>query len=69
MVEKLRTPTDTLMEAMQSFSEDEPKECMVIYTSQAGDLVWLSSTSTTSHKVGLLETCKYWVLENQKTNG
>lgn len=69
MVEKLRTPTDTLMEAMQSFSEDEPKDCMVIYTSQAGDLVWLSSTSTTSHKVGLLETCKYWVLENQKTNG
>ena len=68
MAEKLRTPTDTLMEAMSSFSEDEPKDCIVVYTSQAGDLIWLSSTSSTSHKVGLLETCKFWVLENMKNN-
>jgi hypothetical protein len=64
--EKLRTPTDTLMEAMQSFSEDEPRDCIVIYTTQAGDLAWHSSTDSTSHKIGLLETAKFWVLENMK---
>ena len=68
MTEKLRTPTDTLLEAMQSFSEDEPKDCIVVYTSQAGDLIMLSSTNSTSHKIGLLETAKFWVLENMKNN-
>lgn len=66
MTEKTRTPTDTLMEAMQSFSEDEPKEVIIIYTMQTGDLIWHSSTNTTSTKVGMLETAKFWVLENMR---
>ena len=66
MADKARTPTDTLMAAMQSFSEDEPEDCIVVYTSQAGDLLYLSSTDSTSRKVGLLEAAKFWVLEGQK---
>lgn len=63
---KTRTPTDTLVSAMESFGEDEPKNVIVVFTSKAGDLLWLSSTSTTSEKVGMLETAKFWVLEGAK---
>ena len=63
---KTRTPSETLIDALESFGEDEPRELIVIYTTQAGDLVWYSTSSITSQKVGMLETAKYWVLENAK---
>jgi hypothetical protein len=63
---KTRTPTDTLMEALEAFGEDEPRDVIVLYTTQTGDLVWHSSTSITSIKVGMLETAKFWVLENAR---
>lgn len=66
---KTRTPTETLMDALEAFGEDEPKEVIVIYTTQAGDLIWHSSISTTSIKVGMLETAKFWVLEAMKKEG
>jgi hypothetical protein len=66
---KTRTPTETLMDALESFGEDEPKEVIIIYTTQAGDLIWHSSVSTTSTKVGMLETAKFWVLERMRETG
>ena len=63
---KSRTPSETLMQALESFGEDEPKEVIIIYTTQAGDLIWHSSTTSHSTKVGMLETAKYWVLEHMK---
>ena len=61
-----RTPTDTLMEALSSFGEDEPREVIVIYTTQNGDLVWNSSLSTFSAKLGMLGAAKFWIKEARR---
>jgi len=63
---KTRTPSETLMDALESFGEDEPRDLIILYTTQKGDLVWHSTSSITSTKVGMLETAKFWVLENAR---
>jgi hypothetical protein len=60
---KERTPTETLMEALSSFGEDEPVNCMVIYTTQRGDICWHSSNSSFTTKLGLVEAVKFYVQE------
>ena len=64
---KSRTPTETLMEAMECFGENEPREVIIIYTTQNGDLIWNSSTGTNSTKLGMIEAAKFWILEHMRT--
>lgn len=61
-----RTPTDTLMRALEEFGVDEPTECIVIFQTQGGDICTISSTDTVSTKVGMLETAKHWQLNKFK---
>ena len=61
--ETRRTPTETLLSAMEEFGQCEPKDCLVIYTNEGGDLVWLCSSDQISTKLGLIEACKYFILK------
>jgi hypothetical protein len=58
MPEILRSPTETLMKCMEDFGECEPKELIVIWTDQNGDLCWSSSSNSLSTQLGLMEACK-----------
>ena len=53
---KSRTPTETLVSALEEFGQDEPRECIVISATQSGDLVMNASTDCLSTKLGLVET-------------
>jgi len=57
-----RSPTETLMKALEEFGVDEPVECIVVFSTQGGDLCTMSSTDTVSIKVGLLELAKQYQL-------
>ena len=57
-----RTATQTLITALEYFGEDEPKECLVIYTSESGDLCWSCTTGSRVVKLGLLEACKQSII-------
>lgn len=50
-----RSPTETLMAAMERFSEAEPKDCLVIWTDEAGDVCWSSSVDSLVVKKGLVD--------------
>lgn len=51
-----RTPTDTLIAAMEEAETAE--ECLVIMTSTDGSIITLGSTDKVSVKLGLLEMAK-----------
>lgn len=51
----LRTPTETLMTAMDRFGEAEPKECLIVWTDESGDVCWSSSTDSLVAKKGLVD--------------
>lgn len=57
-----RSATDTLMSAMEDFGESEPKECMVIWTDEGGDICWSSTTDSQAMKLGMLEMVKQLVI-------
>jgi hypothetical protein len=59
-----RTPTETLMAALEEFGKDEPAEVLVIFTTQAGDICNMSSTDTLSIKLGMLETVCVFVRQD-----
>jgi hypothetical protein len=56
-----RSPTETLLAALEEFGKDEPSEVMVIFTTQGGDICDMSSTDTLSVKLGMLETVAVFV--------
>jgi len=62
-VVKNRTPTETLIESLETFGEDEPLEVIVIFTTKGGDLCWNCSSSLFSHKLGMLESAKFHMME------
>lgn len=55
-----KTPTDTLVEAMDQASES--KECMVILTTADGHLLTLCTSEQRVVRMGLLETAKQWMI-------
>jgi hypothetical protein len=57
-----RTATETLIAAMEEFGNDEPKECIIVYTTSAGDLCWSSNSDSQVIKFGLLEACKQFMI-------
>lgn len=60
---KVRTASETLIACMEEFGIDEPKECLVIYTNEKGDLCWSSTTDSMVVKFGLLEACKQFMIK------
>lgn len=63
---QIRTATETLVACMEEFGVSEPKDCLVIYTNEAGDLCWSTTTDSTVVKFGLLEACKQFMIANIK---
>ena len=61
-----RSPTETLLRALEEFGVDEPLEVVVVFSTQSGDICTLSSTDVVSTKVGLLETAKWWQLNRSE---
>lgn len=57
----IRTATETLVSVMEEFGDSEPKDLIVIYTNQAGELVWSCSTDSTVIKLGLIESCRTYL--------
>jgi len=56
MPEIRRSATETLMTAMEEFDKHEPKECLIIFTDEAGDLVWNSTSDSIVVKLGWLNS-------------
>lgn len=54
----IRTATQTLLSALEDFGESEPRDCLVIYNNEAGDLCWSCTSDAMSVKFGLIESCK-----------
>lgn len=50
-----RTPTDTLMAAMDEFGAAEPTGCLIIWTDETGNLCWKSTSDSFVEKLGMVE--------------
>jgi hypothetical protein len=59
-----RTPSETVMGAMEAFGECEPKRVILIWVDEGGDLCW-SRSAPMGHSeiVGMLECVKAVVLD------
>ena len=57
-----RSATQTLIDALEDFGTSEPKEALLIYTQENGDLVWSCTTDSVTVKLGLLEACKQFMI-------
>lgn len=58
-----RTPTDTLMSAMEEFGCAEPLDCMIIWTDQSGDICWSSTTDSRVIRLGMIEMVKTLIVK------
>ena len=58
----VRSATETLMAAAETFGESEPKECIIIWTDEGGDICWSSSTDSQTAKLGMLEMVKQIII-------
>lgn len=58
MPEVRRSATETLVSAMEDFGENEPKDCLIIYANEAGELVWSCTSNSYVIKLGLVESCR-----------
>lgn len=59
-MEEKRTPTDTLIAAMEQAGE--AKECLIILTTEDGHILTLGSTEQRVLRLGLLEAAKQWMI-------
>ena len=58
-----RSPSETLIQCLESFGEAEPTKAIVIYTDVAGDICWsVSGPFHYSQVIGMLECVKARVL-------
>lgn len=55
-----------LMDCMEEFGQIEPVQAIIIWTDEAGDLVWRATTNQLSQRIGLLECAKHYILELAK---
>lgn len=65
--DRRRTASETLVAAMEDFGESEPKDCLIIYTNDVGELCWSASTDSVVVKLGLLEACKQFMIKKLET--
>ena len=57
------SPTELLVEVMESFSDAEPSSMLIIYTDEKGMLQYRSNIDSTSMKIGMLEFAKQIILD------
>ncbi len=58
------TPSALLMECLERFGACEPICALVIYTDEAGNICWNSTTTSRSQQVGMLELTKEFILKD-----
>lgn len=60
--ESERTASETLIDVLEDFGEDEPRNVMVIWTTKSGNIAWSTSTSHACVQLGMLELTKMHVV-------
>lgn len=53
-----RTATQTVLSAMETFGEVEPKDCIIIWTDESGDICWACTTDSQVVRLGMIEFMK-----------
>jgi hypothetical protein len=61
---KTSSGTDTLMAAMETFGESEPKFAIVIFVNEKDELHWLRSDNSCTTTIGVLEAIKAQVIKD-----
>ena len=61
-----RTPTETVINVLETFGEDEPRAVIIIYTTEGGDLVWSISDQHYTPYIGMCETVAYILKDRVK---
>lgn len=61
--EMSRTPTETILAVMEEFGQIEPRDCMVIWTDEGGDICWSCSTDSQAIKMGMVEMVKSLIVK------
>lgn len=56
-----KSPSELLIEVLEKFSEHEPREVFVSFTTQDGDHCWYSSTDSMSQILGMIELAKIYL--------
>jgi hypothetical protein len=59
-----RTANDTLMQAMEMFSESEPKGVLIIHNNEGGNIIVTANTGKCL-ALGMIETVKYMILRGE----
>ncbi len=63
---KETTPSELLMECLERFGACEPLQALVIYTDEAGNICWNSTTTSRSQQIGMLELTRWFILEEAR---
>ncbi len=63
------TPSQLLMECLERFGACEPICAIVIYTDEAGNICWNSTTTSRSQQVGMLELTKLFIVDESRRRG
>jgi hypothetical protein len=50
-----RTPSATLMKAMEEFGKSEPIDCLVVWIDESGEIAWSQSTRSRAILIGMLD--------------
>ena len=58
MPELRRSGTETLISSLEDFGKSEPRDCIVIYTNDEGDLCWNCTSDSFTVKIGLVEAAR-----------
>lgn len=61
-----RTATETVMKAMESFGEVEPKDCIIIWTDENGYVCWSSTTDSTVTRFGMIEFVRQTLIKQME---
>lgn len=53
-----RTATETVLSALETFGEVEPKDCLILWTDESGDICWSCTTDSQVTRLGMIELLK-----------
>jgi len=57
-IEGRRSPTETLVYAMEEFGKSEPLDCLVAWLDDDGNLCWSQSTRSRTFLIGMVDVIR-----------
>ena len=60
-----KTPSEMVIECLDDFSASEPKDLIIVFSNDEGELIWATNLSET-RAIGLLECAKHWILKQNE---